>query len=73
MANVRIVTVKLPVSIIEALDELVRTGKYANRSDAIRAAVRDLIEKELWFSRRTTGIIRLPSEVGREEVGVEAA
>ncbi len=44
----RIVTVKMPESYIEAIDELVRLGRYSSRSEVIRAAVRELLKKELW-------------------------
>jgi Arc/MetJ-type ribon-helix-helix transcriptional regulator len=30
------------------MDELVRIGLYPNRSSVIRAAVRDLVRRELW-------------------------
>jgi len=33
-------TVRLPESLIDAVDEKVEAGHYANRSEAIRAAVR---------------------------------
>jgi len=46
----KLVTVKLPEAILEGLDELVKAGMYQNRSAAIRAAVRDLLKKELWKS-----------------------
>ncbi len=46
----RIVTVKMPESYIEAIDELVRMGRYSSRSEVIRAAVRELLKKELWGS-----------------------
>jgi Arc/MetJ-type ribon-helix-helix transcriptional regulator len=46
----KLVTVKLPEAILHGLDELVKVGMYQNRSAAIRAAVRDLLKKELWRS-----------------------
>jgi len=48
----KLVTVKLPDASIEGLDELVRSGMYPSRSSAIRAAVRDLLKKELWRTER---------------------
>jgi antitoxin ParD1/3/4 len=48
---VRIVTVKMPESYIEAIDELVRIGRYASRSEVIRAAIRELLKKELWSAK----------------------
>jgi antitoxin ParD1/3/4 len=44
----KLVTVKLPEALIEALDDLVRAEMYPSRSAAIRAAVRDLVRKEVW-------------------------
>ena len=46
--RMRIVTVKLPELYIESIDDLIRAGRYASRSDAIRAAVRELLKRELW-------------------------
>jgi Arc/MetJ-type ribon-helix-helix transcriptional regulator len=45
---VRIITVKIPESYLEGLEELVNTGRYTSRSEAIRAAIRELLRKELW-------------------------
>lgn len=44
----RLVTVKMPETYLEGLDELVRMGRYSSRSEAIRIAVRELLKKELW-------------------------
>jgi Arc/MetJ-type ribon-helix-helix transcriptional regulator len=46
----RIITVKLPDTYIDGIDELVRLGRYSCRSEAIRVAIRDLLKRELWFS-----------------------
>jgi len=48
--NMRIVTVKMPESYIEAIDELIRMGRYSSRSEVIRSAIRELLKKELWQS-----------------------
>ncbi len=48
MYNVKLVTVLLPEAYLEGLDELVRQNMYPSRSAAIRAAVRDLLKRELW-------------------------
>ncbi len=45
----RLVTVKMPETYIEGLDELVRIGRYSSRSEIIRIAVRDLLKRELWM------------------------
>ncbi len=44
----KLVTVKLPEKLITDMDQLVEAGLYHSRSDAIRAAVRDLLRRELW-------------------------
>ncbi|MCJ7771120.1 ribbon-helix-helix domain-containing protein [Candidatus Bathyarchaeota archaeon] len=44
----KLVTVKLPEGLIKGLDDLVKQGMYPSRSSAIRAAVRDMLKKELW-------------------------
>lgn len=46
--RMRLVTVKIPEALLEDIDELVRVGLYPNRSSVIRAAVRDLVRRELW-------------------------
>lgn len=46
----RVITVKLPDVYIEGIDELVKLGKYASRSEAIREAIRDLLRRELWIN-----------------------
>jgi len=47
----KLVTVLLPEAYLVGLDELVRSGMYPSRSAAIRAAVRDLLKRELWVKR----------------------
>jgi antitoxin ParD1/3/4 len=47
--SMKLVTVKLPEALIEGLDELTSSGMYPSRSAAIRAAVRDMLKKELWI------------------------
>lgn len=41
------ISVNIPEAAVKGLEELVQKGLYANRSEAIRVAVRDLIKKEL--------------------------
>lgn len=43
----RIVTVNLPDMYLDGLDELVNAGYFPNKSEAIRAAVREMIKNEL--------------------------
>ncbi|MBP1449854.1 MAG: type II toxin-antitoxin system ParD family antitoxin [Thermoproteus sp.] len=40
------ISLHLPRKMLEQIDELVRRGIYPNRSEVIRAAVRDLLYKE---------------------------
>jgi len=44
----RLVTVKMPEAYVEAIDELVRMGRFTSRSEAIRIAIRELLRRELW-------------------------
>jgi len=50
-SNLRLVSVHLPEKYVELLELLVKERLYPSRSEAIRAAVRDLINKELWRQR----------------------
>jgi Arc/MetJ-type ribon-helix-helix transcriptional regulator len=43
----KVISVNLPDAYIASLDELVDSGYYPNKSEAIRAAVRDMIKSEL--------------------------
>jgi antitoxin ParD1/3/4 len=44
----QLITVHLPKSYIEGLENLVKDQIYPNRSEAIRVAVRDMLKEELW-------------------------
>ncbi len=44
----KLVSVKLPETLIEDLEQLVDLGLYPSRSAAIRVAVRDLLKSEFW-------------------------
>ena len=48
------ILIHMPESYLEGLNELVRLNFYANRSEAIRVAVCDLLKAELWSKRRRT-------------------
>jgi len=45
--GLRAVSLKLPEVMLEALDKLVRQKKYSSRNEAIRIAIRDLLNREL--------------------------
>ena len=47
----KLITVHLPNDQVSGLDELVRSGRYPNRSEAIRMAIRDMLKDELWSMR----------------------
>ena len=49
----RLVTVKMPEAYVEAIDELVRKGRFTSRSEAIRVAIRELLRRELWIREIT--------------------
>ena len=40
------VTLRIPKQQIEEVERMVETGEYPNRSEAIRAAVRDMINED---------------------------
>jgi len=44
----RLLSLKMPDVLVEGMDELVRRRLHPSRSAVIRAAVRDLLKKELW-------------------------
>jgi len=44
----RIITVKIPEAYLRELDELVKSGMYPSRSEAIRVALRELLKRELY-------------------------
>ncbi len=48
----KMITLYLPEPYIKALDSLVDDRYYPNRAEAIRVAVRDLLNTEVW--RKTT-------------------
>jgi Arc/MetJ-type ribon-helix-helix transcriptional regulator len=50
------ISVNLPEAFVKGLEDLVQRGLYANRSEAIRVAVRDLIKRELIESIAYNGI-----------------
>ena len=47
----KLASVLTPESYLEGLADLVSMGMYPSRSAAIRAAVRDLLKRELWRER----------------------
>ena len=50
----KMITLYLPEPYIEALNQLVSEKYYPNRAEAIRVAIRDLINDEVW-RRKSVG------------------
>lgn len=46
-----LISVHVPRRMLEELDELVKRGIFPNRSEAIRAALRDLLYREVFKSK----------------------
>jgi antitoxin ParD1/3/4 len=44
----KLITLYLPETYLEALNQLVVERFYPNRAEAIRVAIRDLIVEEVW-------------------------
>jgi Predicted transcriptional regulators containing the CopG/Arc/MetJ DNA-binding domain len=63
----KIISVKLPESYVEGIDELVKMGRFRSRSEAIRFAVRELLRRELWCSRPRQKIDELIAAIKRLE------
>ncbi len=51
---VRLITLYVPETYLKALDQLVVERFYPNRAEAIRVAIRDLVNDEL-YRRNTVG------------------
>ena len=47
-SKMKLITLYLPETYIKALDQLVDERFYPNRAEAIRVAIRDLINTEVW-------------------------
>ena len=48
------VTLRIPKQQIEEVEQMVETGEFPNRSEAIRAAVRDMLNEQDETSTETT-------------------
>jgi len=46
VVGIKLISVNVPVSYINILEILVSEGKFPNRSEAIRVAIRDVIKTE---------------------------
>lgn len=61
-----LISVHVPKRMLEELDELVRRGIYPNRSEAIRAAIRELLYKESLKPISKQPAAEEPQEEGEE-------
>ena len=59
----RVVTICLPETYVEGVDELIGQNKYPNRSEVIRIAIRDLLVEELWGERKPTSNLPLIAQI----------
>ena len=50
--ELKLITLYVPETYLRALDQLVGERFYPNRAEAIRVAIRDLINDELWRRNR---------------------
>jgi Arc/MetJ-type ribon-helix-helix transcriptional regulator len=48
----KLITLYLPETYLKALDQLVTEKFYPNRAEAIRVAIRDMINEEVWRRQR---------------------
>ena len=46
--ELKLITLYVPETYLRALDQLVDERFYPNRAEAIRVAIRDLVNDELW-------------------------
>ena len=59
----RVVTICLPESYVEGVDELIGQNKYPNRSEVIRIAIRDLLVDEFWGDRKPSNSLPLVAQL----------
>lgn len=48
----KMITLYVPETYLKALDQLVGEKFYPNRAEAIRVAIRDLVNEEVWRRER---------------------
>jgi antitoxin ParD1/3/4 len=50
--EMKLITLYVPETYLKALDQLVGEKFYPNRAEAIRVAIRDLVNEEVWRRER---------------------
>jgi Arc/MetJ-type ribon-helix-helix transcriptional regulator len=58
-----VITAKVPVWMVEEIEILVKMKRYNSRSDFIRAAIRELLKKEMDAIYKENNIARKSKEV----------
>ncbi len=56
--ELKVISVRLPETYIEIMDELVKIKVYPSRSEIIRMALRDFLRKELRMHRERMKFLR---------------
>ncbi|HUY00485.1 MAG TPA: type II toxin-antitoxin system ParD family antitoxin [Candidatus Deferrimicrobium sp.] len=56
------ISVNVPETFVKGLEDLVQKGMYANRSEAIRVAIRDLLKRELYETEVSYNSVRDKNE-----------
>ena len=56
------ISVNIPEAFVKGLEDLVKKGLYANRSEAIRVSIRDLLKRELYNDEYSYSSIREKDE-----------
>ncbi len=60
MKRTVVISIKVPLGLVSALDELIRKNYFQNRSDAIREAIRRLVTEYRKFDREEFRLGFLP-------------
>ena len=63
----KVVTICMPESYVDGVDELIQQGMYPNRSEVIRIAIRDLLVEELWGQNTRSEGIPLIAQIERAQ------
>ena len=63
----KVVTICMPESYVDGVDELIQQGMYPNRSEVIRIAIRDLLVDELWGQHNRSEGIPLIAQIEKAQ------
>jgi Arc/MetJ-type ribon-helix-helix transcriptional regulator len=63
----KVVTICMPESYVDGVDELIEQGMYPNRSEVIRIAIRDLLVDELWGQNSRSEGVPLIAQIERAQ------